>query len=70
MGEYIEQQRPRTARITPKRPDKQSSAAMSRRLLQIVVYQNSCGIGRTLSLNDLAETEIGDWTMPTFRASC
>jgi hypothetical protein len=43
---------------------------MSRRLLQIVVYEKSCGIGRTLSLNDLAETEIGDWTMPTFRAAC
>ncbi len=70
MGEYIEQQGPRTARTTPKRPGIQSSEAIGRRLLQIVVYDKCCGAGGTLSLNDLAGTEIGEWTMPAFRAAC
>jgi hypothetical protein len=70
MGEHIERAGSRTARITPKRPGKQSSAATSRRLLEIVVYDKCCGVGGTLSLNDLAGTEIGDWTMPAFRAAC
>jgi hypothetical protein len=28
---------------------------------------NGCRIGGTLTLDDLAETEIGDWKMPDFR---
>jgi hypothetical protein len=35
-----------------------------------VVYDRCCRIGGTLSLDDLAETEIGDWKMPQFRAAC
>jgi hypothetical protein len=37
--------------------------------LEIVVYDRRCQIGGTLSLDDLAATEIGDWTMPTYRAA-
>ncbi len=70
MGEYIEQQEPRIARTIPKRRGEQSSAAIGGRLLQIVVYDKCCRIGGTLSLNDLAGTEIGDWTMSAFRAAC
>ncbi len=29
-----------------------------------------CRVGQTLSLDDLAETEIGDWTIPEFKAAC
>ena len=29
-----------------------------------------CRIGGTLTLDDLAETEIGDWKMPDFRLAC
>jgi hypothetical protein len=43
---------------------------IGRRLLQIVVYDKCCRVGGTLSLNDLAGTEIGDWTMPAFRSAC
>ena len=70
MGEHIEDRntgRPRTAR---KRPSKQTSETIGRRLLEIVVYDKCCRIGGTLSLDDLAETEIGDWKMPQFRAAC
>jgi hypothetical protein len=38
--------------------------------LQIVVYDKRCRIGGTLTLDDLAETEIGDWKMSDFRAAC
>ena len=43
---------------------------MGRRLLAIIVYEKCCRVGGTLSLDDLTETEIGDWTMPNFRAAC
>ena len=43
---------------------------MGRRLLEIVVYDKSCRIGGTLALDDLAETAIGDWKMPDFKAAC
>jgi hypothetical protein len=38
-------------------------------LLEIVVYDKCCRIGGRLSLNDLAETEVGNWTMPDFKAA-
>ncbi len=43
---------------------------MGRRLLEIVVYDKRCRIGGTLTLDDLAETEVGDWKMPDFRMAC
>jgi hypothetical protein len=43
---------------------------MGRRLLAIIVYEKCCRVGGTLSLDDLAETEIGDWTMRNFRDAC
>ena len=70
MGEHIEHrntERPRTAR---KRPSKQTAETIGRKLLEIVVYDRGCRIGGTLSLDDLAETEIGDWKMPDFKAAC
>ena len=70
MGEHIEHrntERPRTAR---KRPSKQTAEAIGRRLLEIIVYQKSYRIGGKLSLDDIAETEIGDWKMPEFKAAC
>ena len=60
-------ERPRIAR---KRRGKQTSETIGRRLLEIVVYGKLCPIGRTLTLDDLAETEIGDWKMPDFKAAC
>ena len=47
----------------------QKSEASGRRLLEIIVYKRRCRIGGTLILDDLATTEIGDWTMPRFRAA-
>jgi hypothetical protein len=70
MGGHIEQQGLRHARIAPKCPSKQTPETIGRRLLQIVVYDKRCRIGGTLTLDDLTETEIGDWKMPDFRAAC
>jgi hypothetical protein len=69
MGEHIEQgiQRHRIAR---KHPSKQTPESLGRRVLEIVVYDKCCRIGGKLTLDDLAETEIGDWSMPDFRAAC
>ncbi len=43
---------------------------LGRRLLEILVYDERCRIGGTLTLDYLTETEIGDWKMPAFRAAC
>jgi hypothetical protein len=70
MGEHI-QQVARSARTIRKHPSKQTSETMARRLLDIIVYAKHCQIGATVSLDDLAETEIGDWTSPTpVRPAC
>jgi hypothetical protein len=37
--------------------------------LEIAVYDKSCRVGVKLTLDDLAETEVGDWKMPNFRAA-
>ena len=47
-----------------------NAEAFARRLLRIVVYDKQGRIGATLSLDDLAETAIGDWKMPDFKAAC
>ena len=70
MGEHTEQRITRRNRIARKRPGKQSPETIGRRLLDIVVYDKRCRIGGTLTLDDLTETEIGDWKMPDFRAAC
>jgi hypothetical protein len=68
MGEHTDNRitgRPRSAQ---KRPT-QSGETIGRRLLEIVVYDKAC-IGGTLTLDDLAETEVGDRKMPDFRMAC
>ena len=45
--------------------------AIGRKLLQVIVYRESCRIGGKLSVDDLVETsEIGDWKMPDFKMAC
>jgi hypothetical protein len=39
-------------------------------LLEIVAYDKCCRIGESLRLDDLADSEIGDWTMPNYRMAC
>ena len=70
MGEHIEQQGSRRPRTTRKNPSKQTAKTIAQRLLGIVVYDKRCRIGGRLTLDDLAETEVGDWKMPDFRAAC
>jgi hypothetical protein len=70
MGDHIQRQIIERPRIARKRPGKQEPEAIARRLLQIVVYVKRCRIGGSLTLDDLIETEIGDWKMPDFRAAC
>ena len=64
MGEHIEQQGLRRVRIA------QTPETFGRRLLEIVVYDKCCRIGGSLRLDDLADSEIGDWTMPNYRTAC
>jgi hypothetical protein len=70
VGEDIEQPGTTRPRIARKRPGKQTAETVGRRLLKIVVYGKSCRIGGKLTLDDLAETEIGDWKMPDFKTAC
>jgi hypothetical protein len=71
MGEHIEQQGLRHARIGAKRQSKQTAEIIGRRLVEIVVYSRSCRAGGKLTLDDLVETsEVGDWKMPDFKAAC
>src|ERR1700733_2906340 len=71
MGEHIQQQGLRRARIARKRSGQQTPEAIGRRLLEIVVYDKCCRVGGKLTLDDLVETsEVGDWKMPDFRAAC
>ncbi len=67
MGEQRITERPRIAR---KRPGNQTPESIGRRLLEIVVDDKRCRIGGTLTLDDLAKTEVGDWKMPAFKAAC
>jgi hypothetical protein len=66
----IELQKIARPRIARKRRIKRTPQTMGRRLLEIVVYGKLCRIGGTLTLDDLAETPIGDWKMPDFKAAC
>jgi len=70
MGENIEQRGLRHARIAPKRPNNRTPETIGRRLVAIVVYDKCCRIGGALTLDDLAETEVGDWKMPDFKIAC
>jgi hypothetical protein len=71
MGEHIEQQGLRHARVGAKRPREQTAEIIGRRLVEIVVYSKSCRTGGKLTLDDLVETsEVGDWKMPDFKAAC
>jgi hypothetical protein len=69
MAGHIERgiQRPRIAR---KHPRKKTPETIGRRLLEIIVYDKRCRVGGTLTLDDLAESEIGDWKMPDSKAAC
>jgi hypothetical protein len=70
MGEHTEQRITGRPRIARKRPSKQAPEMLGRRLLAIVVYDKACSIGVKLTLDELAETEVGDWKMPDFRMAC
>ena len=70
MGEHNAQLTSERSRISRKQPRKQTSAALGRRLLEIIVYGQHCRIGGQVSLDDLEVTEIGDWSMPDFKSAC
>ena len=69
-GDHIAQRIIGRPRIARKRPAKQSAEAMGQRLLAIVVYDRCCWTGATLTLGDLAETEVGDRKMPDYTMAC
>jgi hypothetical protein len=69
-GDHIQRQIVGRLRLSRKRPGEQTTQTMDGRLLEIVVYGKRCRIGAKLTLDDLAETAIGDWKMPDFRMAC
>src|SRR5579863_7212945 len=70
MGEHVAPLTFNRPQVSRKLPGKQTAVAMGRRLLGVIVYEKRCGIGATVSLDDLEATEIGDWKMPDFKAAC
>jgi hypothetical protein len=70
MGEHFEHRDTGRRRTARKAPSKQTAEAIGRRLLEIIVYEKSYRTGGKLSLDDIAETEIGDWKMLEFKAAC
>ena len=71
MGEHVAQQNIEHNRTNRKRPSKQAASAKGRKLLEVIVYHESCRIGGKLSVDDLVETsEIGNWQMPDFKIAC
>jgi hypothetical protein len=71
MGEHIANENTDRHLVSKKQPVKQTSEAMGRKLLDVVVYSKRCRAGNKLTLDDLAETsEVGDWKMPDFRMAC
>jgi hypothetical protein len=70
MGAHTEQRITDRPRIARKRPVRQTPELIARRLLEIAVYDKSCRVGGKLTLDDLTETEVGDWKMPDFRIAC
>jgi hypothetical protein len=70
MREHTDQRITDRPRIARKRPLKETPEVLGRRLLNVAVYDKRCRVGGSLTLDDLAETEVGDWKMPDFRAAC
>jgi hypothetical protein len=70
MEEHSGQSTPDRSRSSRKLPRKQTVDALGRRLLAVMVYDRNCRVGGKLTLDDLEATEIGDWTMPQFKAAC
>ena len=71
MGEHVAQQNIERNRTNRKRSSKQAASAIGRKLLEIIVYHETCRIGGKLTVDDLVETsEIGDWKMPDFKMAC
>ena len=38
--------------------------------MDVIVYKKNCRIGGKVTLDDLEDTEVGDWKMPDFRSAC
>jgi hypothetical protein len=70
MGEHAGQLASNFRGASRKQPRKQTSDALGRRLLEIIVYRQNCRVGSQVTLDHLEATEIGDWSMPDFRGAC
>jgi hypothetical protein len=70
MGEHTGQLTSDRPRSSQKQPRKQTADALGRKLLGVIVYGQNCRVGSKLTLDDLEATEVGDWSMPDFRAAC
>ena len=48
----------------------QPEQALGRRLLEILVYEICCRPGDKVATEQVADSEIGDWKMPQYKAGC
>jgi hypothetical protein len=58
---------PSTGRKAPRKP---TAEALGRRLLGHIVYRQNCRRDGQVGLDHLETTEIGDWSMPDYKAAC
>lgn len=70
MGEHTTNLAFQSHRAARKLPRKQTAEELGRRLLDIIVYEKGYRIGGRLCVDDLDETDIGDWKMPDYKAAC
>jgi hypothetical protein len=70
MGEHSGQLASNIRRAGRKQPEKPTAVALGHKLLDIIVYRQNCRVGAQVGLDDLGATEIGDWSMPDFKAAC
>ena len=70
MGEHSELLTGDRSRNSAEQPRRQTSEALGRKLLEIIVYQQNCRVGAKLTLDNLEASEVGDWSMPDFRSAC
>jgi hypothetical protein len=71
MREHIDQHGLRRARGALTCPRNHAPETIGHRLLERSSSStNGCHIGGSLRLDDLADSEIGDWTRLNYRAAC
>jgi hypothetical protein len=70
MGEHSGQPGSNIRSAGRKPPRRPTAEALGRRLLEVMVYRQNCRVGGQVGLDELETSEIGDWSMPDYKAAC